>query len=79
MTTVTVSAPVTFKTWHAPNFALPNLPPRPRQEGFRVPDGVPVADLAPAVLDALAAAWLADLYAKSGRPCPFELTPDAHP
>lgn len=71
--TVTVSAPVTFKTWAAPNFAQPEIAPRPRQEGFRATESVAVADLAPAVLDALAAAWLEDLYAKTGREVPFAL------
>lgn len=72
--TVTVSALVTFKTWPAPNFARIQIAPRPRQEGFQLSDGVRVAELDPAVLDALAVAWLNDLYAKTGRPCPFALT-----
>lgn len=72
--TVTVSAPVTFRTWSAPNFAQPQVAPGRRQDGLKIVEGVPVASLSPAVLDALAAAWLEDLYAKTGRACPFALT-----
>jgi hypothetical protein len=68
---VTVNAPVSYRRWIAPNFANVDMPPRPRQEGMQALPSVAIKDLAPEALDALAAAWLSDLYTKADRPCPF--------
>lgn len=68
--TVTVTAEVKFKRWQTPNFATRDTPPRPRQEGFSMTEGVPIRELPAEALDALARAWLADLYRKVNRSVP---------
>ena len=67
---ITVNAPVRYRKWQAPNFATQDTPPRPRQDGFREAPSTPVAELAPEVLNALAQAWLDDLYTKAGHAAP---------
>lgn len=67
---VTVNAPVSYNRWQVPNFASPVRPPRPRQEGIDGDRGVPVVELPAEALDALARAWLEDLYRKAGRDVP---------
>lgn len=68
--TISISTKVVFRKWPAPNFATVSLPPLPRQEGMKELPSVPIAELQPQVLDALAEAWLADLYAKANRKAP---------
>jgi hypothetical protein len=67
---VSVSVPVSFRRWQAPNFANVNRPPGKRQDGLQELPSVPVADLDPKALDALAAAWIEDLYEKAGKKPP---------
>jgi len=67
---ITVSAPVRFRRWTTPNFATQDVPPRPRSEGFQEAPSTPIAELAPEVLNALAQAWLNDLYTKAGHSPP---------
>ena len=56
---VDVTMRASFKRWHVPNFAT------------TVSGGsVHVRDLEPHVLDAVAQAWLDDLYQKTGRAAP---------
>ncbi len=69
--TVTVSAPVTYRRWPPPNFASLDQPPRRREEGRVATAATHVKDLTPEALDALAGAWLEDLYFKTGRPSPW--------
>jgi hypothetical protein len=71
--TVTVIAKVAFNAWQVPRFATISQPPRPRQEGMQVAQSVPVKDLKPEVLDALAQAWINHLYAGVGRKPPVLL------
>jgi hypothetical protein len=73
--TISVTATVKYRCWLAPNFARQDVPARPRQEGFRELPTTPVGDLEPAVLDALAEAWLNDLYSKTTRASPFKRVP----
>lgn len=69
--TVTVSAPTTYRRWSPPNFASLDQPPRRREEGLVATAATHVKDLTPEALDALAGAWLEDLYFKTGRPSPW--------
>lgn len=64
---VIVAAAMAYRRWLAPNFATWALPPSARQEGLKVAPSTPVADLDDRALDALAQAWLNDLYAKANR------------
>jgi hypothetical protein len=68
--TVTVSTSVQYRRWQAPNFATMETPPRPRQEGLQWAPTTPIAELPREVLDALAQAWLDDLYAKANVSAP---------
>lgn len=56
---VDVTMRASFKRWIGPNFAT-------TLSG----GSVHVRDLEPHVLDAMAQAWLEDLYRKTGRPAP---------
>jgi hypothetical protein len=68
---ITVTTAVKFRRWQAPNYAIQDVPPRPRQEGFSEAPKMHVKELPHQVLDALAEAWLADLYEKAGQRNPF--------
>lgn len=68
---ITVTTAVKFRRWKAPNFATQDVPPRPRQEGFKEAPTAHVKELPHQVLDALAAAWLDDLYSKTELENPF--------
>ena len=57
-----------LKPWRAPNFAVVDEGPRPRQEGFREARSIPVSELSAATLRSMASEWLADLYDKAGKP-----------
>ena len=72
---ITVKTSVSFRRWTAPNYAVVDMGPSRRVEGLREGTSVAVADLAPEALDALAEAWLADLYEKAKRPSPFIRSP----
>ncbi len=67
---INVTTQVAFRRWKAPNFATMESRPRARQDGIQAMPSTPVRELAPDVLDALAAAWIHDLYAKAGREAP---------
>jgi hypothetical protein len=69
---ITVTTAVKFKRWQAPNFAIQDTPPRPRQEGFYEAPKEHVNKLPFQVIDALAEAWLNDLYAKTEYGNPFK-------
>jgi hypothetical protein len=58
---------VKFRPWAAPNFAAIAGDGRSEPKA----EGVPVADLEAATLDAPAEAWLKDLYAKAGKKNPW--------
>lgn len=57
-----------LKPWLAPNFATLEQPPGLKQEGLRELPSIAVKDLPQATLDALAAEWLTNLYAKAEKP-----------
>lgn len=57
--------------WGAPNFARAQMPPGKRGDGLRDVPCIPVRDLSQEALDRLAAEWLAELYDKAGKPCPW--------
>lgn len=67
---VSVAVPVSYRRWQAPNFATIDRPPGNRQDGMQPLPSTPVAELDPKALDALAAAWIEDLYTKAGRKPP---------
>lgn len=69
---ITVTTAVKFRRWQAPNYAVQDVPPRPRQEGFHEAPKAAVSELPFQVIDALAEAWLNDLYAKSEHENPFK-------
>jgi hypothetical protein len=69
---ITVTTAVKFRRWQAPNYAVQDMPPRPRQEGMVELPKAHINELPFEVLDALAEAWLTDLYAKSEYANPFE-------
>lgn len=69
--TVEVKTSVRFNTWQVPNFATVTTPPRPKQEGMQAAPTIAIGDLDVAALDALAAAWLEELYKKAGQSNPF--------
>lgn len=56
-----------LKPFQVPNYAVIEMPPRPKQEGVRELPPVPVADLAPDALRELAQQWLTELYRKAGK------------
>lgn len=68
---ITVTTAVKFRRWLAPNFATQDMPPRPKQDGMVALPTAHVRDLPHQVLDALAEAWLVDLYEKAGQSNPF--------
>ncbi len=68
---ITVTTEVRVRRWQVPNFAVQDMPPRPRQEGFTEAPKLHVRELPHQVLDALAGAWLDDLYSKAGQRNPF--------
>lgn len=72
---IEVKTTVRFKPWIVPDYANLDVGVRPRQEGFKPSEGIPVGELDPEVLDALAQRWLDNLYASVKRRPPFRLTP----
>ena len=58
---------VKFRRWGAPGFAAIAGDGRAEPKA----EGVPVMDLDVATLDALASAWLEDLYKKAGKKSPW--------
>lgn len=69
--TVEVKTGVRFRTLDVPRFAYLDVPPMPKQDGVQPLPRFPLADLAPEVIDALAARWLDNLYASVNRASPF--------
>jgi hypothetical protein len=69
---VTVTTAVKFRRWLSPNYAVQDVPPRPRQEGLVEAPKIHISELPQQVLNALAEAWLVDLYEKAGQRNPFE-------
>jgi len=57
---------VTLARWQTPNFARRAGPPAAPEDG-REDVGIPVRELSDEALDALAWAWVSDLYTKAGR------------
>lgn len=72
MGAVDVTVTMRLKRWMAPNYAIIETSPRPKQEGIQPLPTVPVTELGQAALDELAGAWLTDLYTKAGKQSPFE-------
>lgn len=68
--TIPVTAKISYRRFQVPNFATQDMPARPKQDGLHALPSTPIAELDPAVLDALAAAWIWDLYDKAGRERP---------
>jgi hypothetical protein len=68
---ITVTTAVKFRRWQAPNYAVQDIPRRPRHEGLVEAPKMHVNELAPQVLDALAKAWLSDLYDRAGQSNPW--------
>jgi hypothetical protein len=63
---------VTLKPWEAPNFAVRATATVPGAEMA----GIPVKELDDDTLEAMALAWVRDLYRKAGRTrCPFREIP----
>lgn len=67
---VTAQVAVSFKAWPTPNFANVAVPPGLRQEGIAPLPSIPVAALDKVALDALAMAWVSELYEKAGYDAP---------
>jgi hypothetical protein len=57
-----------LKPWAVPNFATIELPPEPKQNGFRELPSIAVAELSADALSDLAEQWLTELYQKAGKP-----------
>jgi hypothetical protein len=70
---IEVKTTVRFQPFNVPNYARIVMPTAPRQEGFKETPAIPIEDLEPDVLDALAARWLDNLYAAAKRPSPFAI------
>lgn len=68
---ITVTTAVKFRPWNVPNYAVQDVPPRARQEGFSEAPKMSVKELPHQVLDAMAERWLNDLYANAGQRNPF--------
>lgn len=63
-----------LKTWQTPNFATVDLPPGRKEDGPKPLPTIAIADLGAEALDALAQAWLNELYTKATRINPFHCT-----
>lgn len=66
---VTIVAPVSYKPWNVPGFARITTASAPETDEL----AIPVAELHPSALDALAEHWLGNLYASVNRDSPFKL------
>lgn len=73
--TVTVITKVDYKPFTVPSFARLEMPPRPKQDGIQELPGIPLRELEPHVLDALAGRWLDNLYASVERASPWAKKP----
>ena len=70
-TTISTTLPVEFRRWQVPDSAVHVTPPGNRQDGFLQKSPVTnVEQLPPQALDAMAQAWIDDLYARAGRQGP---------
>lgn len=74
MDTVSVKTKVDFKAFATPDSACIVIPSTVEVELYLEAPIIPVEELAPEVLDALARQWLDHLYAKCGRESPFRLS-----
>lgn len=72
--TITTRTAIAFEKWRVPNFACVAQDPSlaQRSEGGTA---IRIENLDGVALDDLAAEWLADLYAKAGKACPFQRKP----
>lgn len=62
-----IKTTIKFRAWRAPNYALLEN----AKDGDRECHTIPVDDLDEAALEALARAWLEDLYGKTQHTSPF--------
>lgn len=70
---IEVRTKVKFHTWSVPNYATLGAT-QPRCDGWNttpMPPSIPVTELEDDALQALAKAWLTELYDKAGRKSPF--------
>jgi hypothetical protein len=64
---VTVNAPVSYRRWQVPDHAVHVTPPGTRGEGFKQSPTTKVQDLTPEALEALAQAWIDDLFTRANK------------
>lgn len=76
---MTATTQIKLKPFAVPVDAVMELPARPKQDGLKMLPRIPLEDLEPDALDALAQTWLDNLYASVKRRSPFYLTPKAAP
>lgn len=71
---IEVKSTVKYREWNVPNFAVKDDAFYTKKDGLQphMPP-IPVIELDPEVVDALAGAWLDALYTKVGRSNPFVL------
>lgn len=67
----TAKVEVKLRPFLVPNFATIDL--NPRLHGDKNEASLPIAELDHAALDALAEAWLTELYKKAGKRNPFQM------
>lgn len=68
-----------LKPLMVPNFAVVQLAPVKREEGFNQAQAVPISELDEDALEALAYGFLIDFYKKAGKRCPFYRPARAEP
>ena len=71
---VEIAVPIKFRRISVPNYIIHETPPRSRTEGIQEAPKTAVKDLPQEALDALARAWLDDIYAKAEKPLDTLLT-----
>lgn len=70
---VTVNAPVSYKKFQIPNFAIIALPPRSREEGMKELPSVPLSQVPNQAFVALVEAWVSEMYTQHGQQRPSEV------
>ncbi len=68
---MTITQSVELEEWKPPNFARVKQKPGKREDGMKAAPAISIADLDDDALDGLAYGWLAALYRKAGRDCPW--------
>jgi len=60
----------TIKPFMTPNYAVMEMPPRPKQDGAQSLPSFHIGELDLETLDRLAEQWRRELYEKAGKPLP---------